>query len=209
MQINEITELLTLDHNLSWRVREPCGSCEGTGEITDEHPHDDDGDIISRYSCSQCGGRGWRHKEADKWDRRFLQLAQLVSTWSKDPSTKCGAVIVRPDRTVASLGFNGFPQAMSDAPELYDDRETKYSRVVHCEMNAVLTAHEPLRGCVLYTWPFLSCDRCAVHMIQTGIVRAVAPAADDDAQGRWGGSLEKTKRYFGEANVEFREIDIA
>lgn len=37
----------------------------------------------------------------DKWDQRFLELAKVVSTWSKDPSTKTGAVIVRPDKTEA------------------------------------------------------------------------------------------------------------
>ena len=65
----------------------------------------------------------------DKWDSRFLELAKLVSTWSKDPSTKTGAVIVRPDRSVASIGFNGFPVKMSDHQELYDNREEKYSRL--------------------------------------------------------------------------------
>jgi hypothetical protein len=29
-----------------------------------------------------------------KWDLRFLELAELVASWSKDPSTKVGAVIV-------------------------------------------------------------------------------------------------------------------
>ena len=29
-----------------------------------------------------------------KWDRRMLGLVNLVATWSKDPSTGVGAVIV-------------------------------------------------------------------------------------------------------------------
>ena len=76
----------------------------------------------------------------NKWDQRFMDLAQLVSTWSKDPSTKTGAVLVSPDKKDVILGFNGFPSRMSDAPELYANREVKYSRVVHCEVNAVLHA---------------------------------------------------------------------
>ena len=98
------------------------------------------------------------------WDKRFLALAQYVSTWSKDPSTKTGAVIVS-GRRVVSLGYNGFPQGMPDLPVLYDDREEKYSRVVHCEINALLFAERTVRGCTLYTWPFLSCDRCFVQMV--------------------------------------------
>ena len=51
------------------------------------------------------------------WDMRFAQLAKLVSLWSKDPSTKVGSVIVRPDKTIASVGFNGFPKGVPDEPE--------------------------------------------------------------------------------------------
>lgn len=29
-----------------------------------------------------------------KWDRRFLRLAEEVSTWSKDPGTRVGAATV-------------------------------------------------------------------------------------------------------------------
>ena len=29
----------------------------------------------------------------NKWSHRFLDMAALVASWSKDPSTKCGAVI--------------------------------------------------------------------------------------------------------------------
>ena len=70
----------------------------------------------------------------------FLELAKLASTRSKDPSTKTGAVIVRPNKTVVSVGFNGFPQGMPDDEELYKDRDEKYSRIVHCEVNALIFA---------------------------------------------------------------------
>ena len=46
-------------------------------------------------------------KKSNKWETRFLEMARLVSGWSKDPSTKVGAVIVRPDKTIASVGYNG------------------------------------------------------------------------------------------------------
>ena len=66
---------------------------------------------------------------SDKWDRRFLELANFVASWSKDPSTKVGAVIVRADRTVASMGFNGFPRGVLDHEGRYADRATKYAMV--------------------------------------------------------------------------------
>jgi dCMP deaminase len=137
----------------------------------------------------------------EKWDLRFLELAEHVAGWSRDPSTKCGAVLVRHDKTVISLGFNGFPRHMHDHPWRYANREVKYQRVVHCEMNAILSAREPLHGATLYTWPFLTCDRCAVHVIQAGISRVVAPVAGADALARWGDAFQRTLDYYAECGV--------
>src|SRR4051812_34856356 len=100
-------------------------------------------------------------KNLDKWDLRFLKAAEEVATWSKDCSTKVGCVIVDPElqRRVGE-GFNGFPRFMSDAPELYEDRDTKYSRTIHAELNAVLFAKKT-EGCVAYvTHP--PCTNCAL-----------------------------------------------
>lgn len=105
----------------------------------------------------------------NKWHHRFLGLAWYTSQWSKDPSTKVGAVIVRPDKTICSLGYNGFPRGIEDTPSRYEDRNIKYSLVVHAELNAILNAKEDMKGYSLYIWPFGSCERCAVHVIQSGI----------------------------------------
>jgi dCMP deaminase len=141
-----------------------------------------------------------------KWDKRFLELSKLVASWSKDPSTQTGAVIVRPDRTILAVGYNGFPKGMEDYPELYANRDVKYSRIVHCEMNAVLNAKQSVQGCTLYTWPFASCDRCAVHMIQAGITTFVFPKLPKELEARWQASVDKTLLYFTEARVDYREI---
>lgn len=141
-----------------------------------------------------------------KWDRRFLRLAREVASWSKDPSTKNGAVLVRPDRSVASVGFNGFPQEMSDAPLYYQDREVKYDRVIHAEMNAVLFVRDPvpLTGYTLYTTG-PSCSRCAVHMIQAGIRRFVFVNASPEQHERWG--VDRTLAYLREASATFLQFD--
>jgi len=142
-----------------------------------------------------------------KWDSRFLSMAKLVSGWSKDPSTKTGAVIVRPDRTILSVGFNGFPKQMEDNPEVYANREEKYSRIVHCEINALIHARQSVQGCTLYTYPFMCCDRCVVQMIQAGIGRFVCPKPSADALSRWADAIEKSKRYLYESNVTFTEYN--
>lgn len=139
-----------------------------------------------------------------KWDRRFLAMAELVATWSKDPSTQTGAVIVRPDLSVASVGFNGFPKQMSDAQELYDDRPRKYSRVVHCEMNALLHSREPVVGYTLYTTG-MCCDRCVVHQIQAGITRFVWRVDTPDMKSRWADSFALTQSYIDEASCSWAE----
>ena len=83
------------------------------------------------------------------WDQRFLEMARLAATWSKDPSSKVGAVITDGKRIV-SLGFNGFPAGIDDDPSIYGHRERKYRRVLHAEQNAISFAKRDLTGCTIY-----------------------------------------------------------
>lgn len=147
-----------------------------------------------------------------RWDRNFLDMARLVSTWSKDPSTRVGAVIVRPDKTIASVGFNGFPMGCSDAPEIYLDRERKLQRVVHAEVNAILLAQEKLHGYYMYVWPPSSigptCDRCAGAVIQAGIagVAHMVPSGECSFGERWRASLEEALAMYDESGVVVARI---
>lgn len=140
----------------------------------------------------------------EAWDRWLLGLARYTSTASKDPSTKVGSVIARPDHSIVSLGFNGFPKGMPDDPALYENREQKYSRVIHAEMNALMFAGERLDGCTAYTWPMAPCDRCCVHLLQKGIRRFVFPGTVPE---RWREARDKTIRYLTEAGGTFGMYD--
>jgi dCMP deaminase len=140
-------------------------------------------------------------KHREKWDRRFIDMMNVVGSWSKDPSTKVGAVIVRPDLTVAAVGYNGFPRGMSDDDALYAERKIKYSRIVHGEMNAILNAHGDVAGCTLYV-PFPPCDRCAVHVIQAGIARVVYVEPSEDIKSRWADAFVQTDAIFKDAGME-------
>ena len=133
-----------------------------------------------------------------KWDGRFLQLAEHVAGWSRDPSTKVGAVIVRPDKTIASMGFNGFPRGVKDDVERYCNKEEKYQRIIHAEINAILFLKEPAVGFTLYTWPLLPCDRCATCVIQVGITRVVSLIS---FEARWAASITRAKEMLTEAGV--------
>lgn len=145
-----------------------------------------------------------------RWDLRFVGLAQYISTWSYDPSTKCGAVIVDPKRRIVSTGFNGFPRSMPDHTALYEDRDEKYPRIVHADMNALLFAKADLDGFTIYTWPFLPCARCFVHLAQAGITRYVAPPPVEARHiERWGPEIQKSKQYASEMGLTIVEIEVA
>lgn len=135
----------------------------------------------------------------ENWDRWFLDLAKFVSTKSKDPSTKVGAVIVDKNNRPVSMGFNGLPQKIEDTPERLNNRELKYKLTLHAEMNSVIFAHRDLTDCTVYTWPFMSCAFCANVLIQSGIIRCVSVKNDNP---RWAASFELSTELFKEAGVE-------
>lgn len=142
--------------------------------------------------------------ELDKWDERFLRLAEHISTWSKDPGTAVGSCIVRPDKTIASLGFNGLPRLVEDSHERLHDRDLKLKIILHSELNSILNAKEPLAGFTIYVWPFHPCSACAAAIIQAGIKRVVAPVSDNP---RWTASFELARMMFAEAAVAVDLVD--
>jgi dCMP deaminase len=135
----------------------------------------------------------------NKWDMRFIELARYISTWSKDPSTQVGAVIVDKRNRIISTGYNGFPRGVKDTPERLHYREVKYSMVVHGEINALLFATQPLEGTTLFLWPFLSCSKCTAIIINSGITRVVAP---ESFNPRWEESIKLSQTLYHEAGVK-------
>jgi len=134
------------------------------------------------------------------WDRKFLRLAEHVAGWSKDPSTKTGAVIAETKTNIlVSIGYNGFARGVDDSPERYANRDIKYPQIVHCERNAIIFARRDVSNCTLYTWPFMSCETCAGMVINAGIKRVVAPYSENP---RWTDSFAKTQEQFDQAIVE-------
>lgn len=140
-------------------------------------------------------------KNMDKWDRRFLELAQLISTWSKDPSTQVGAVITDPDNRVVSVGYNGLPKGIKDTDERLYNRELKYKLIVHAERNALLFSSTSLNGCTIYTYPFMPCSICTGLIFQKGISRIVSISNDNE---RWQEDFKLTTELCHEANIELK-----
>lgn len=132
------------------------------------------------------------------WDYRFLDLARYVGGWSKDPSTKVGAVIASPHRRVISTGFNGLPSGVEDTLERLENRDLKYKMIVHAERNAILDARQGVRGFSLYVWPMMPCAVCATMIIQAGLAEVIAPLSDNP---RWVDDFRLTEAMFREAGV--------
>lgn len=145
--------------------------------------------------------------EKADWNDRFLDMAQLVSTWSKDPSTKVGAVIVDKNKRIVSTGFNGFPKGIHDFSFRYDNKDLKYQMVVHAEKNALLFAQRDLTDCTLYTWPVPCCAQCAAMIIQSGIKKVVIPNIDITISSKWGESFRIAQMMFDEAGVKVIKHD--
>ena len=135
------------------------------------------------------------------WDTRFLDLAEHVSKWSKDPSTKVGAVIVDSQRRIVSTGYNGFPVGVMDSYDRLTNRDNKYEMIIHAEANAILFAHQRMNGMTLYTTPFQPCSRCASLIIQSGISRVISYEIEE-SKNRWVDSFKLAKELFDEAGVE-------
>ena len=135
--------------------------------------------------------------QCEKWDKRFLDLAEHVSQWSKDPRTKVGAVIVDDKKRVVSIGYNGFPRGVSDSVDRYEDRPTKHLFVAHAERNALDNAPLSVEGCTIYS-PLFPCNECAKSIIQKGIRRVVSrPIFEDNPTFNWDISM----KMFQEADI--------
>lgn len=136
------------------------------------------------------------------WDHRFLSMASLVASWSKDPSTKVGAVVVDPERRVCGVGYNGFPRGVYDDPAILEERAEKLSRVVHAEANALLSSSRTL-GCTIYVWPLFSCSSCAGLIIQAGVTRVVTPPPIEE---RWRSSYGVASDMYKQAGVQVSHL---
>ena len=133
-----------------------------------------------------------------KWAVRFFQMAELVASWSKDPSTQVGAVITQGNRIV-SVGFNGYPHGVSDSADT-DDREMKLLKTLHAEENAILFAKRDLAGCEIWVTHF-PCPNCAAKIIQTGISTVHCPEQSDDFLSRWGDKIRVSQEMFAQSGV--------
>ncbi len=111
------------------------------------------------------------------WDELFMGLAILSAERSKDPNTQVGACIVNDEKRIISLGYNGFPNNISDDDfpwerEAKNELDTKYPYVCHAEQNSIQNTNNSTKDCTIYTTLF-PCSNCTKLIIQAGIKKVI------------------------------------
>lgn len=145
-------------------------------------------------------------KAPESWDQRFLTVAMHVASWSKDRSTKVGAIAVR-DRRILATGYNGLPAGVLDSDERLDNRDLKLAMTIHAEQNCVSYAARNgvcLAASTFYIWPVMTCSQCAGLLIQVDAARVIVP--DFVEPLRWQESFDQARQMFSEAGVSVARI---
>lgn len=137
------------------------------------------------------------------WDLRFMQLADYVAQWSKDKSTKVGAVIVI-DKNPVSVGYNGFPRGCNDDIDERHERPIKYDWVLHAEENAIINAarygQKTLGADMYLNW--FPCAKCAGMIVNAGIKRIFCDKEPDFNNKQFGDGFKLAIDKLNEGGVE-------
>lgn len=122
----------------------------------------------------------------DKWDKRFMEMAHLVSSWSSCYQTnrKIGAVIVK-NKRVITTGYNGAPSGYKSCVErgeclrrkinIPSGTKQEFCFAIHAEQNAIVQAAKlgnSIDGATLYC-THQPCVICSKLIINSGIIRVV------------------------------------
>jgi len=140
------------------------------------------------------------------WDKRFYNLAEYISNWSKDRSVGVCAIIVNKDHRIVSIGYNGFPSGCDDNKIGRHIRPAKYLYTEHGERNAIYNAAKlgvSLNGCAMYIYPLFPCADCARAIIQSGIDRIVSTRPDLENKN-WGEHFKVALELFKETKVKIK-----
>jgi dCMP deaminase len=144
-----------------------------------------------------------------KWDRRFLELADVISGWSKDDSTKVGAILVDANKIVRCVGYNGIPRELDDTVPERLVRPEKYQWFNHAELNLLSNCARigiPTDGCTIYVTHH-PCAACIRNIIQSGIPRVVCNTPSADFQSRWADELALGAKMASGAGVQITQYE--
>ena len=102
------------------------------------------------------------------WDEYFMSLAILTSSRSSCHRLNVGCVIVSPDKTILSTGYNGF---IAGAPHTSIVRNNHEQATVHAETNAVAFCAKQgisIKDASIYVTHY-PCINCFKVLVASGI----------------------------------------
>lgn len=147
----------------------------------------------------------------DKWDSRFMQLADLVATWSScyQENRHIGAVIVK-DKRIITTGYNGAASGIESCTDrnecirrtlnIASGTRHEICYAIHAEQNAIIQAAKlgiSVEGATLYC-THQPCVICAKMIINSGIKRVVFKEGYPD---------DFSLTMFDKANVTIEKFD--
>ena len=142
----------------------------------------------------------------NKWDQRFMQMAETVAGWSScfQENRHVGAVIVK-DKRIVATGYNGAPAGIKSCAErgeclrrvrnIASGTMQEVCYAVHAEQNAIIQAAKlgiPLDGAVMYV-THQPCVICTRMIINSGVKKVVYKNGYPD---------DFALQLFAESNVE-------
>jgi dCMP deaminase len=110
------------------------------------------------------------------WDQYGLNIAHAAATRSEDPYHQVGVALMRPDHTVAAVGYNGAPPGVDID---WSDRDSRRAHVIHAEANAMRYV-TPREVATLYS-TMMPCHSCVLLMSSYDIRRVVYSGDLDSA----------------------------
>lgn len=122
----------------------------------------------------------------DKWDKRFIELADVIAEWSScyQPNRQIGALVVR-DKRILTTGYNGAPSGVDNCKQrqrcmrrelgIPSGTRQELCYAIHAEQNALIQAAKQgvcIKGATLYC-THQPCTICTKLIINAGIARIV------------------------------------
>jgi len=122
----------------------------------------------------------------DKWDARFMEMAEVIAGWAScyQQDRKIGAVIVK-NKRIVTTGYNGAPAGIKTCVErgeclrkklgIASGTKHEICYAIHAEQNAIIQAAKlgsSIDGATLYC-THQPCVICAKMIVNSGIARVV------------------------------------
>lgn len=104
------------------------------------------------------------------WDVYFTAVARTIALRASCPRASIGAVIVNADHHIVATGYNGAPSGKPHCMDVgCDVQDGHCQRALHAEVNAVVHATGPVKGCRIYVYGREVCRECAKVLRAAGV----------------------------------------